>query len=164
MDWDEYFMRMAYLVARKSKDNSTKIGTVIVKDKNVVATGFNGIPAGCRDDVEIRYERPLKYEFFSHSEVNSLFQCAKLGHSSKDTQVYTLGCPCSSCARGLIQAGCKEIIIHKQWKEKAFNFFERWARSCEISLGLFRESGVAIREYDKHLNETILLSGLEIQI
>lgn len=105
MSWNRYFMDMAQLVSRKSKDPNTKVGCVIVtSDKVVAATGYNGIPAGVKDLPE-RMERPAKYLWTAHAEENAVALAARVGSRLKGATAYVTHAPCSRCARSLIQAG-----------------------------------------------------------
>jgi len=84
--WDVRFMEFTDLtVAQWSKDRSSRVGAVIVKDREIVTTGFNGLPRGCNDDNEARHERPEKYSWFIHAEPNAIINAARQGKS-------TLGC------------------------------------------------------------------------
>ena len=74
MNWLEYFYDMANLVAKKSKDQSTKIGAVIVgADNEIRSTGYNSFPKGLNDDLQERQERPEKYYWIEHAERNALY-------------------------------------------------------------------------------------------
>lgn len=141
MSWDEYFMRLVYLAASKSKDRSTKIGAVIVREHQVVATGYNGFPSGVNDDVAVRHDRPLKYSWTEHAERNAIYCCARHGVSARGATMYTQGVPCADCARGVIQAGITKVITHADWG-LATN--PRWLESCQISTEMLKEAGVEL--------------------
>lgn len=141
MSWDEYFMRQVYLVASKSKDRSTKIGAVIVRDNRVLAQGYNGFPQGVNDDVEERHARPLKYAWTEHAERNAVFCCARHGVSAQGATMYTQGVPCSDCARAVIQAGITKVLTHADWT-LATN--PRWVESCQVSTQMLQEAGVEV--------------------
>jgi len=109
--WDDYFMDMAHLVASKSKDLSTKVGCVVIsEDKVVVATGYNGIPAGVKD-VRDRMERPAKYLWTAHAEENAVALAARVGARLKGSSAYVTHEPCARCARSLIQAGVSKVYV-----------------------------------------------------
>ncbi len=113
MNWDELFIRQAMLVSEKSKDPSTKVGCVLVGEGNIVLSmGFNGFPRGVNEHDASRWERPGKYNWVEHAERNAVFNAARHGIKLLDARAYLNwgGCPCSDCARALIQAGVKEII------------------------------------------------------
>jgi dCMP deaminase len=109
--WHKYFADIAMLVSSMSKDRSTKVGAVIVRDRNIISTGYNGFPRGCSDDVEERHQRPLKYAWTVHAEANAILNCAREGISTKDTIMYCTLHPCSGCATNIVQAGVKIIIV-----------------------------------------------------
>ena len=124
INWDQYFMTQAYLVAMKSKDESTHCGAIIVDDYNhVISSGYNSFVRGIHDDVPERQERPEKYMWFEHGERNAIYSAAFRGISTKGCKIYVTGIPCADCARGIIQAGIKEVIIEvrkdfgKEWEE-----------------------------------------------
>lgn len=153
MTWDEFFMRQVYLVAEKSKDPSTKIGAVIVRENRVISQGYNGLPSGCRDDMEYRNDKPEKYFWYEHGERNAIYSCARHGVATKGTTLYTQGVPCADCARAVIQAGISKVIVHAEWMkpQEAGTFSARWAESIERSLRMFAEAGVKLHKYQNTL-------------
>lgn len=109
--WEEYFIRMAELVASRSKDPSTKVGCVVVSyDNTVLSTGYNGLPRGVLDLPE-RMERPAKYLWTAHAEENAVAQAARNGISLDGATAYVTHSPCCRCARALIQAGILHIVV-----------------------------------------------------
>ena len=143
MNWDTYFMTMVYLVAMKSKDESTHVGAVIVGDDNEIrSTGYNSFPRGLDDNINGRQERPEKYFWFEHAERNAIYNAALIGISTKGCRMYTHGIPCMDCARGIVQVGIKEVIVDSTWNEdnKA-----KWEDHAVRTLQMFEESGVSIR-------------------
>ncbi len=145
MNWDEYFMSMAYLVAMKSKDESTKIGAVIVgPDHEIRSTGYNGLPRGVRDDVPERHARPAKYRYFEHGERNALYAAARVGTPTLGCTMYTQGVPCADCARGIIQAGIVRVVVDPRFDEHES---ELWAEHARQSREMFAEARVEVVEY-----------------
>ena len=120
--WHQHFMSLAYLIAWKSKDPSTKVGAVIVtREHSILSTGYNGLPRGCRDDLPERNERPIKYAWYEHAERNAIYNSAMVGGSSLlGTTMYTPGLPCVDCMRGIIQSGIALVITHKEWREETY--------------------------------------------
>jgi dCMP deaminase len=160
--WDEYFMRHVYLVASKSKDTRTKIGAVLVRNKRVISEGYNGLPQGVNDNAVERYERPEKYFWFEHGERNAIFSCARHGIDTLGTTMFTQGIPCADCARAVIQAGVKEVVIHKQWSNKrtqADMTAANWRRGLGHSETMFQEAGILVREFDMVLGVQGLSDG-----
>jgi len=155
-DWDEYFFRLMYLVSSKSPDPRTKIGAVLVRDKSIIATGYNGFAKGVKDCNERYKDREQKINFICHAEFNSIVISARFGISTKDCKIYTNGIPCNNCSKALIQGGVSEIIVHKQWPEFTN---KNWVESVKISKIMLQESGIPIRIYDKFLDIKTLCDG-----
>ena len=146
LNWDEFYMKMCDLVAKKSKDYSTKVGCVIVGEGNeVVSIGYNSFPRGINDDLEERQERPKKYFFFCHSEENAILNAARTGAGLKGCRIYVSWCPCAPCARLIIQSGIKEIIVKNMLPPQTSNS-KKWIESCEAALEMLNERGIPIRE------------------
>lgn len=110
--WDEYFMGVAILSSKRSKDPSTKVGACIVnEDKKIVGIGYNGFPAGCSDDV-FPWDREgdyleCKYPYVVHAEPNAILNSTV---SLKNATIYVTLFPCNECAKLIIQSGIKEIV------------------------------------------------------
>lgn len=151
-DWHDWFLQGVYWVASKSKDPKTKIGAIIVKDKRIISTGYNGIPIGVDDEVETRHIRPDKYKWYEHGERNAIYAAAKYGIDTINSSLYTNALPCADCARGIIQSGIKEVYIHKQ-----FNLLcneaqrDQWRGHEEITFTMFNECGIKVYQIDKIL-------------
>ena len=114
ISWDEYFMGVAILSGKRSKDPSTQVGCCIVNQENrILSMGYNGLPRGCSDD-EFPWERdgddPLetKYVYTVHSELNAILNYT--GGSLEGAKLYVSLFPCNECAKAIIQCGIKEII------------------------------------------------------
>lgn len=105
--WSEYFMEIAKAVSKRSKDPQTQVGCVIVnKDNHIIGTGFNGFPKGCVE-TEKNWERPEKYKWVIHAELNSLL------HSTSDVKgatLYTTLYPCPECSKAISSAGIKKVV------------------------------------------------------
>lgn len=110
MNWHDYFIKLARLVATKSKD-STKVGAILVgPEKEIRLTAFNGPPRGVADTPE-RFERPAKYLYASHAEANLIAFAARAGIQTGGCTVYVTHHPCAACARSLIQAGVRAVYF-----------------------------------------------------
>ncbi len=110
MNWDEYYMSIAWTVSKKSKDPSTKVGCVIVSaDNEPISFGYNGFVAGC-DENYMTFERPYKDMMSIHAEMNALIFAKR---SLKGARVYCTHISCENCMKHLLQAGIKEIIYDK---------------------------------------------------
>ena len=111
ISWDEYFMGVAKLAARRSKDPSTQVGACIVSQENIIiSTGYNGMPKGCSDD-EFPWAREgeeTKYPYVVHAELNAILNAN--GRDLRGSRVYVALFPCNECAKAIIQSGVKEVV------------------------------------------------------
>lgn len=113
ISWDEYFMGIALLSAKRSKDPNTQVGACIVNDQNkIVGTGYNGLPIGCSDD-EFPWSKhgdflDTKYPYVCHAELNAILN--NIGMDLKGCKIYTALFPCNECTKAIIQSGIKEIV------------------------------------------------------
>lgn len=107
-DWDEYFMGIAEAVSAKSKDPSSKMGCVIVdKNNRVVSTGYNGLVQGSDESKMTLSERPMKYYFVIHSEMNALI----FAHQDlSGCTIYNRVATCENCLKYCLQAGIKRFV------------------------------------------------------
>ncbi|MEM0139038.1 MAG: cytidine/deoxycytidylate deaminase family protein [Ferroplasma sp.] len=117
--WDQYFMRMAYLAASRSNCTRRKVGAVIVRDNNVLATGYNGPPintvncdiVGCiRDELKIKSGERHELCRGLHAEQNAIIQAAINGSSISNSKIYVTTHPCVVCSKMIINAHINEII------------------------------------------------------
>ncbi len=113
ISWDEYFMGVALLSAKRSKDPNTQVGACIVNDKNkIVGAGYNGLPIGCNDD-DFPWAKEggfldTKYPYICHAELNAILN--NIGMDLKGCKIYTALFPCNECAKAIIQSGIAEVI------------------------------------------------------
>lgn len=113
ISWDEYFMGVALLSAKRSKDPSTQVGACIVNGKNkIVGAGYNGLPIGCDDD-EFNWDKEgefleTKYPYICHAELNAILN--NIGMDLSGCKIYTALFPCNECAKAIIQSGITEVI------------------------------------------------------
>jgi dCMP deaminase len=124
--WNQYFMTITQQVAERSTCNRAKVGAVIVRDKNILATGYNGAPAGmphCLDVGCLIYESKTpngenEQNCFRtiHAEINAIAQAAKNGASIKDAAIYITHTPCIHCLKVLVNTGIKDIFYLKPYK------------------------------------------------
>lgn len=139
--WDEYFISIAKLVSTRSTCLRRKVGAVIVKDKKILTTGYNGAPSNIRHCEEtgclrekLKVPSGERHELCRglHSEQNALLQAALHGVSVKDAILYSTTHPCVICAKMVINAGIKEVVISGGYPDK-------------MSRDLFKEAGIRIR-------------------
>lgn len=113
ISWDEYFMGVALLSAKRSKDPATQVGACIVNNKNkIVGAGYNGLPAGC-DDNDFPWDKQgdflqTKYPYVCHAELNAILN--NIGMDLHGCRIYTALFPCNECAKAIIQSGISEVI------------------------------------------------------
>lgn len=106
--WDEYFMKIAETVSEKSKDPSSKMGCVIVDNKKrVVSLGYNGLIQGADESKMTLSERPMKYRFVIHSEMNALIFARQ---NVEGCTIYNRVATCENCLKHCLQAGIKRLV------------------------------------------------------
>ena len=111
--WDEYFMGVALLSGRRSKDPGTQVGACIVSSQNkIVGAGYNGLPLGCRDE-DFPWEKTgeflqTKYPYVCHAELNAILN--NIGMDLTGCRIYTALFPCNECSKAIIQSGIREVI------------------------------------------------------
>jgi dCMP deaminase len=136
--WDRRFLELADQIATWSKDPNRGVGAVIVSGaKQIVATGFNGLPRGVRDLPE-RLERPAKYDYVCHAELNAIIQCARNGVSPVGCTIYTSFSPCVQCTLAIVQSGVARVVTYQTGDGDA-----HWLESFEKARAIMREAGVA---------------------
>ena len=141
--WHIRFMRIANEIASWSRDPSTKVGCVLVKDKKIISTGYNGFPKNISDDLNRLNDRNFKYEATIHAETNAIITAALHGISTEGAAAYTTFHPCSRCAAALINAGVTEVYVSARGKIP-----ERWLDNFLLAAKLFEEAGVRLQMID----------------
>ena len=126
ISWDNYFIKIAEMVSDRSTCNRAKIGAVIVRDRSILATGYNGSPAGsphCTDVGCLVYkstdpEGNIEENCFRtiHAEINAITQAAKNGTMINGADIYITASPCFHCLKTLINTGIKRIFFQKPYK------------------------------------------------
>ena len=139
--WDEYFMDFAVLTAKRSTCLRRQVGAVIVQDKHVIATGYNGAPTGLEHCAErggcLREELGVpsgeKHELCRalHAEQNAIIQAATLGHSIEGASIYITHQPCVICAKMIINAGIERIVVREGYPD-------------ELAVQILKEAGLKI--------------------
>lgn len=141
-DWDTYFMQIAELVSQRSTCLRRKVGAVIVKDRRILTTGYNGAPTGIThcDIVGCLRERlnvpsGERHELCRglHAEQNALLQAALHGISLKGATIYCTNQPCIICAKMLINAGIKEVVMREGYPDK-------------LAEEMLKEAGIKVRQ------------------
>lgn len=139
--WEEYFMDIARLVASRSTCMRRRVGAVMVKDKNILATGYNGTPTGIahcdtrgclREKLKVPSGQRHELCLGLHAEQNAIIQAAKHGTNIAGATLYCTNAPCVICAKMLINAEIKEIVYLEGYPD-------------ELALSLLAESGLQVR-------------------
>jgi dCMP deaminase len=135
--WDEYFLSIAELVSKRSTCLRRKVGAVLVRDKKILATGYNGAPSKIRHCSEVgcireklRIPSGERHELCRglHAEQNAFLQAALHGTSLKGASLYSTNQPCIICAKMIINAGIKEIVIKGHYPDRLARDFLREAK------------------------------------
>ena len=125
--YDEYFMEMAHVVSKRSTCMRRKVGAILVKDKHILSTGYNGAPKGLKHCSEVGCLRQdlnvpsgQRHELCRglHAEQNAIIQAAVFGVSIKGSTLYCTNTPCVVCVKMLINAGVQEIIYSGEYPDK----------------------------------------------
>jgi dCMP deaminase len=141
--YDEYFMKMAHLVATRSTCLRRHVGAVLVKDKHILSTGYNGPPKGlkhCDETGCLRGKLDIpsgeRHEICRglHAEQNAIIQAAVFGVSIKDSVLYVTNTPCVVCAKMLINAGVSEIIYEGEYPDP-------------LSMKMLDESNITLKQF-----------------
>ncbi|MCL7746877.1 ComE operon protein 2 [Halalkalibacter alkaliphilus] len=121
ISWDQYFMAQSHLLALRSTCTRLMVGATIVREKRIIAGGYNGSVSGgahCIDEgcyvVDNHCIRTI------HAEVNALLQCAKFGVPTEGSEIYVTHFPCVHCAKAIIQAGIKSVYYAKDYKNHPY--------------------------------------------
>ena len=156
ISWDECFMRMARVIAERSKDPSTQAGAVVADRNNVVVgLGYNGFPRGVEAE-SFTWNREgsfldTKYAYVCHAEENAVYNA---NNSTQDCKIYCTLFPCNECAKTLIQNGIREIVFESD----KYNDVDAFVASRR----LFDAAGVAYRQYISDWAESSLPSAAPI--
>ncbi|MFH1780237.1 MAG: cytidine/deoxycytidylate deaminase family protein [Candidatus Micrarchaeota archaeon] len=143
--WDEYFINMMELVAKRSTCRRHNIAAILVKDKRIIATGYNGAPRGTKDCLELGCLRDelkipsgTRHEVCRavHAEQNAIIQCSIYGVSCEGTTMYTNSSPCRICAKMIAQAGIKRLVFDGRYPD-------------EEGLNVLKEAGVQVEEFKR---------------
>ena len=141
--WDQYFMEMAELTAKRSTCMRRNVGAVIVKDKHAIATGYNGAPRGikhCEDRggclrQKLYVPSGERHELCMalHAEQNAIIQAAAMGHAIEGGTIYITHQPCVICAKMIINSGIERIVVKEGYPD-------------ELSLHILKEAGLEVEK------------------
>ena len=144
--WDEYFMEMAELTAKRSTCMRRSVGAVIVKDSRAIATGYNGAPSGIahceerggciRQKLNVPSGQRHELCMALHAEQNAIIQAAAMGNSIEGGTIYITHQPCAICAKMIINSGIKRIVIKEGYPD-------------ELATSILEEAGLKIEKIDE---------------
>jgi len=144
--WDEYFIEITKVVSKRSTCLRRKVGAVIVKDKRILSTGYNGAPSGLkhcgqlggclREQMHVPSGERHELCRGLHAEQNAIIQAAVHGVSIKNSVLYCTTHPCIICAKMIINSGIKEIVILASYPDKE-------------AKKILKESGIKVRKFMK---------------
>lgn len=158
ISWDDYFMGIALLSARRSKDPNTQVGACIVSSEHkILSVGYNGLPIGCSDD-EFPWGREgelleTKYPYVCHAELNAILN--NVGFSLSGCTIYVPLFPCNECSKAIIQSGIREVVYISDKYAKT--------ESVRASKRMMEHAGIKYRRLQTSL-ETLTLSYREKDI
>lgn len=144
--WDEYFSEICRFLAKRSTCLRRNVGAIIVKDKRILATGYNGAPSGLRhcDEIgclreELNIPSGQRHELCRalHAEMNAMLQAAQYGISVKDSTIYCTSQPCFICAKMIVNAGIKRVVIQADYPD-------------EYAKKIFKEAKIEVKQINKH--------------
>ena len=146
--WDEYFMDITRLVARRSTCMRRQVGAVMVKHKNILTTGYNGTPSGITHcDItgclreQLKVPSGERHELCRglHAEQNAIIQAARHGVNISDSTLYCTNSPCIICTKMLINAGIRKVVYLEGYPDS-------------LSLEMLAEAGIETSTFEKILN------------
>ena len=145
-DWDAYFMDIAHVVAKRGNCRRRQVAALLVKDRRIISTGYNGTPRGVKNCFEggckrCAGEAPSGQDLgecvCSHAEENAITQSAFHGIAVRDSVLYSTLSPCLICAKMIINAGIKEVVYETEYQFSA------------QTRGLLLEAGVILRQFTR---------------
>lgn len=144
IDSDRMYMEIAYTVSRRSSCLRRQVGAVLVVNKHIVSTGYNGAAKGVKSCFEkgtcmredVKSGNKLEYCMAAHAEANAIAQAAYHGIATEGATIYTIYSPCSFCAKIIINAGIKEVVYEEEYAD-------------ELGMKLLKEAKVKTRKMEK---------------
>lgn len=142
-NWDDYFMNIVELVKERSTCLRRKVGAIIVKDRRILTTGYNGAPAGCKHCEELGCLRQKlnipsgeRHELCraSHAEQNAIVQAAMYGVPIQDGTIYVTAQPCVICTKLIINSGIKRVVYKGDYPD-------------ELSMEMLSEAGLEVERF-----------------
>lgn len=141
--WMNYFFNIAQAIKTASKDPSTQVGALLVdhETNRIMATGYNGFPAGVLETYQ-RWERPTKYSFVCHAEMNCIAAAARFGIKIDQCDLYVTLHPCVDCAKLVAAAGIKRIFYIDDGSDQSKD--DNWRKLLNYAKTIFAESHIEL--------------------
>ena len=146
LSWDEYFMQMAELTSKRSTCLRRHVGAVIVQDRHVIATGYNGAPRGLKHCEELggclreklKVPSGERHELCRalHAEQNAIIQAAVLGQSVEGGTIYITHQPCAICSKMIVNAGIRNIVVRQGYPD-------------QLAVDILYEAGITVHMLQK---------------
>ena len=144
IEWEEYFIEITKLVAQRSSCLSRQVGAILVKEKRILATGYNGSPSKIENCIEkggclrkgSKSGENLNTCMAVHAEMNAILQMARYGISCEDAVLYVTTFPCVNCMKAIINSGIREVVYLEDY-------------DAPLSKQLAELSGIKIRKYEE---------------
>lgn len=154
ISWDQYFMEITQLVAKRSTCLRRKVGAIIVREKHILATGYNGAPSGLQHCIDIGCFREKegipsgeRHELCRglHAEQNAIIQAANHGASLKDATIYTTTHPCIICTKMIINAGIRKVVYLEGYGD-------------DLARAMLKEASIEVCHMEAPYHEVSILS------
>ena len=148
--WDTYFMQLARLVSTRSTCLRRRVGAILVKEKQIISSGYNGAPRGLPHCLEVGCLREQqgvpsgeRHELCraTHAEANAIIQAAFHGVSTAGTTLYCTTAPCAICAKMLINAGIKRIVYEEGYPD-------------ELGMDMLRQAEIEVQKHTNSIDKT----------
>lgn len=163
ISWDQYFMAQSHLLALRSTCTRLRVGATIVRDKRIIAGGYNGSVSGgihCVDDgcyvIDNHCVRTI------HAEINGLLQCAKFGVPTEGAEIYVTHFPCIHCTKAIIQSGIKAVFYAEDYKNHPYAIEMLENANIEIKQVELDEMIIDIKNKEKLEFVANLIQSLEL--
>jgi len=141
--WDKRFVKVAKEISDWSKDPSTHVAAIAVRDRKIIATGYNGFPKGIEDKESLLYNRDTKLGLMVHAEKNMIYNAVEHGVKLKGSTVYVWGLPCcDECWKGLVQTGVSRVVMPNVAEHGG-----KWFEGCTYAKNCMETVGINITEY-----------------
>ena len=137
--WDKRFIEVARLVASWSKYPGAKMGAVLVKNRRILATGYNGIPANIDDATVLEGDRYTRLAYTIHAEINAILNAAKHGAKVEGATIYINADPCVDCCKAMVQSGIKRIVVPQ---DSDAEFSKRWGGNLQLAQRLLSQASI----------------------